>query len=100
MSSSEPGPCKYCGSETVLRRMQRRWGVQRFLDRCRLFQDSLDLPALTTDVIVGFPGETDSEFEETLQMCETIGFSKIHVFPFSAIVASEAKFGSGMRICR
>ena len=46
-------------------------------------QDSLDLPALTTDVIVGFPGETDAEFEETLRVCDDLGFSKIHIFPFS-----------------
>jgi len=72
------------GSDTVLRRMRRRWGVRRFLDRCTLVQDSLDLPALTTDVIVGFPGETDAEFAETLSICERVGFSKIHVFPFSA----------------
>jgi len=71
------------GSDGVLRRMQRRWGAQRFLDRCRLVQDSLDQPALTTDVIVGFPGETEAEFEETLAMCDAVGFSKIHVFPFS-----------------
>jgi threonylcarbamoyladenosine tRNA methylthiotransferase MtaB len=71
------------GSDGVLRRMQRRWGAQRFLDRCRLVQDSLDQPALTTDVIVGFPGETDAEFDETLRMCDDVGFSKIHVFPFS-----------------
>jgi threonylcarbamoyladenosine tRNA methylthiotransferase MtaB len=71
------------GSESVLRRMRRRWGAQRFLDRCRLVQQSLDQPALTTDVIVGFPGETEAEFAETLAMCEAVGFSKIHVFPFS-----------------
>ena len=71
------------GSESVLRRMRRRWGAQRFLDRCRLVQQTLDRPALTTDVIVGFPGETEAEFAETLAMCETVGFSKIHVFPFS-----------------
>jgi threonylcarbamoyladenosine tRNA methylthiotransferase MtaB len=71
------------GSESVLRRMRRRWGAQRFLDRCRLVQQTLDRPALTTDVIVGFPGETEAEFAETLAMCEAVGFSKIHVFPFS-----------------
>ncbi|MCE9607137.1 MAG: tRNA (N(6)-L-threonylcarbamoyladenosine(37)-C(2))-methylthiotransferase MtaB [Planctomycetia bacterium] len=71
------------GSDGVLRRMQRRWGAQRFLDRCRLVQGSLDQPALTTDVIVGFPGETDAEFNETLRLCDDLGFSKIHVFPFS-----------------
>jgi threonylcarbamoyladenosine tRNA methylthiotransferase MtaB len=71
------------GSETMLRRMRRRWGARRFLDRCRLVQEALDRPALTTDVIVGFPGESEAEFAETLAMCETVGFSKIHVFPFS-----------------
>ena len=71
------------GSDDVLRRMRRRWGAKRFIDRCRLVQDSLDLPALTTDVIVGFPGETDAEFEETVRVCDDLGFSKIHIFPFS-----------------
>jgi threonylcarbamoyladenosine tRNA methylthiotransferase MtaB len=72
------------GSDDVLRRMRRRWGRQRFLDRCRLVSESLDAPALTTDVIVGFPGETEREFADTLAACETAGFSKIHIFPFSA----------------
>lgn len=71
------------GSDGVLRRMQRRWGAQRFVDRCRLVQDTLDRPGLTTDVIVGFPGETEAEFEETLRLCDDVGFSKIHIFPFS-----------------
>jgi threonylcarbamoyladenosine tRNA methylthiotransferase MtaB len=72
------------GSDSVLRRMRRRWGSRRFIDRCRLIQDSLDRPAITTDVIVGFPGETDAEFAETLDACRAVGFSKIHIFPFSA----------------
>jgi threonylcarbamoyladenosine tRNA methylthiotransferase MtaB len=71
------------GSDDVLRRMRRRWGRQRFLDRCQLVRESLEAPALTTDVIVGFPGETEQEFAETLAACETAGFSKIHSFPFS-----------------
>jgi threonylcarbamoyladenosine tRNA methylthiotransferase MtaB len=71
------------GSDDVLRRMRRRWGRQRFLDRCRLVSESLDAPALTTDVIVGFPSETEREFADTLAACETAGFSKIHIFPFS-----------------
>ena len=50
------------GSDAVLRRMRRRWGSQRFIDRCRLVQERLDRPAITTDIIVGFPGETDAEF--------------------------------------
>ncbi len=76
--------CLQSGSNAVLRRMRRRWGVQTFLNRCQLVRERLDNPALTTDVIVGFPGETDEEFEETCQTVRKAGFSKIHVFPFSA----------------
>lgn len=72
------------GSDAVLRRMRRRWGAQRFVDRCGLLKERLDRPAITTDVIVGFPGETDAEFAETVAVCHAVGFSKIHVFPFSA----------------
>ncbi len=71
------------GSDAVLRRMRRRWGAQRLLDRCRMVLESLDQPALTTDVIVGFPGETEAEFSETCAAVRETGFSKIHVFPFS-----------------
>jgi threonylcarbamoyladenosine tRNA methylthiotransferase MtaB len=75
--------CLQSGSDRILRRMKRRWGVKRFLDRCRLVTETLDKPALTTDVIVGFPGETDADFEETCETVRTAGFSKIHSFPFS-----------------
>ncbi|HVA48727.1 MAG TPA: tRNA (N(6)-L-threonylcarbamoyladenosine(37)-C(2))-methylthiotransferase MtaB [Pirellulales bacterium] len=72
------------GSDRVLRRMRRRWGSQRFVDRCGLVKEKLDRPAFTTDVIVGFPGETDADFEATCQVVDTVGFSKLHVFPFSS----------------
>ena len=72
------------GSDAVLRRMRRRWGSERFIDRCRLLKRVLDLPAITTDIIVGFPGETESEFMETCMVAREVGFSKIHIFPFSA----------------
>src|SRR6056297_3151886 len=75
--------CLQSGSDSVLRRMRRRWGTRMFLDRCQMLREALDQPALTTDVIVGFPGETDQEFEATLATCRAAGFSKIHVFPFS-----------------
>ena len=48
--------CLQSGSDSVLRRMRRRWGTKMFLDRCGLLRESLDHPAITTDVIVGFPG--------------------------------------------
>lgn len=71
------------GSDSVLRRMRRRWGSKRFVDRCDLLRERLDQPAITTDVIVGFPGETEAEFGETIETCRAAGFSKIHIFPFS-----------------
>ncbi len=75
--------CLQSGSDAVLRRMRRRWSVKMFLDRCRFVQERLAFPALTTDVIVGFPGETVQDFQATCEVVERIGFSKIHIFPFS-----------------
>jgi threonylcarbamoyladenosine tRNA methylthiotransferase MtaB len=75
--------CLQSGSDAVLRRMRRRWGTRLFLDRCDLVRKTLDNPAFTTDVIVGFPGETEEDFESTLRTCRAAGFSKIHMFPFS-----------------
>jgi threonylcarbamoyladenosine tRNA methylthiotransferase MtaB len=72
------------GSDRVLARMGRRWGRRRFIDRCRLVKEQLDHPAITTDVIVGFPGETEEDFEETISAAREVGFSKIHTFPFSS----------------
>lgn len=75
--------CMQSGSDRILRKMKRRWGTKRFLDRCEMVKDRLDNPALTTDVIVGFPGETESDFRQTCQAVHTAEFSKIHMFPFS-----------------
>jgi threonylcarbamoyladenosine tRNA methylthiotransferase MtaB len=76
--------CLQSGSDAVLRRMHRRWGARRFVDRCQYVREKLDCPAFTTDVIVGFPGETDEDFAATCRVCEEVGFSKIHIFPFSS----------------
>ncbi|NLF69364.1 MAG: tRNA (N(6)-L-threonylcarbamoyladenosine(37)-C(2))-methylthiotransferase MtaB [Candidatus Anammoximicrobium sp.] len=75
--------CLQSGSDAVLRRMRRRWSARMFLDRCELVRQGLDQPAFTTDVIVGFPGETDEDFEHTCRLVREAGFSKIHIFPFS-----------------
>lgn len=75
--------CLQSGSDSVLRRMRRRWGSRLFIDRCQLVREALDEPGLTTDVIVGFPGETEEEFSQTLRTVEECGFSKVHIFPFS-----------------
>ncbi len=76
--------CLQSGSDRILRRMKRRWGAQRIVDRCLKAREALDRPALTTDIIVGFPGETEADFAETLRVSQEVGFSKIHIFPFSA----------------
>ena len=76
--------CLQSGSDRILRRMKRRGGQQRIVDRCRLAQQFLHKPALTTDVIVGFPGETEDDFRQTCRVAEELEFSKIHIFPFSA----------------
>jgi threonylcarbamoyladenosine tRNA methylthiotransferase MtaB len=77
-------PALQSGSDSVLTRMRRRYRVGRFLDRLDQIRDRLgNDPAFSTDVIVGFPGETDAEFEQTMQTCRDARFMKVHVFPFS-----------------
>lgn len=72
------------GSDSVLRRMKRHYTAAEFLDRAKALQEAIPNCALTTDVIVGFPGETHEEFEESIAFVEKVGFARIHVFPFSA----------------
>lgn len=71
------------GSNRVLKRMRRRADVGYFMERCALVREKLPAPALTTDVMVGFPGETDEDFEATCRVVETVGFAKVHIFRFS-----------------
>lgn len=71
------------GSDRVLRRMRRRWPARLLIERCEEIRRWLDQPALTTDVIVGFPGETQQDFAATCRVVEEVGFSKLHVFRFS-----------------
>ncbi|MCD4727109.1 MAG: radical SAM protein [Pirellulales bacterium] len=71
------------GSDAVLQRMNRRWTARQFIQHCREIQSSLDRPALCTDAIVGFPGETEADFAATCRVAEEVGFAKIHVFRFS-----------------
>jgi threonylcarbamoyladenosine tRNA methylthiotransferase MtaB len=83
------------GSDAVLRRMRRRWGSRRFVERCRMVSEALEQPALTTDIIVGFPGETEEDFKATCSVSEEVGFSKIHIFPFSPRRTTPAATMSG-----
>ncbi len=71
------------GSGTVLKRMNRRYTPEEYLEKCRLLREYYEHPALTTDVIVGFPGETEEEFRETCDFVKKVSFYEIHVFKYS-----------------
>lgn len=71
------------GSNTILKRMRRKYIRQDFLDATTRLQKANPLFTFTTDIIVGFPGESEEEFEETLQLMREIRFAKVHMFPYS-----------------
>ena len=71
------------GSESVLRRMNRQYTRDDYLAMVDRVQAALDAPAITTDIIVGFPGESDADFDASVEIARRVGFCKIHAFPFS-----------------
>ncbi|MFA5238547.1 MAG: tRNA (N(6)-L-threonylcarbamoyladenosine(37)-C(2))-methylthiotransferase MtaB [Phycisphaerae bacterium] len=71
------------GSNNVLKRMCRQYTADESREKIELIRNRLDRPAITTDIIVGFPGETDADFEDTVRLAKESGFAKIHVFSFS-----------------
>ncbi len=83
------------GSDTVLGRMNRKYTSQEYYEKVLLLRRYFEQPAFTTDVIVGFPGETKAEFTETCEFVEKIGFSHIHVFKFSKREGTKAADMSG-----
>lgn len=78
------------GSDTVLKRMARRCKTADFKQLVNELQASIDGFNVTTDIIVGFPGETESEWQQTLDFVNTIAFGHIHVFPFSIRAGTKA----------
>lgn len=82
--------CLQSGSDRILARMKRRYRSGGFLERCRRIRAALDRPALTTDVIIGFPGETETDFEATCRVVRESGFARLHVFSYSPRVGTEA----------
>ena len=87
-----PGLSKLCphfhialqsGSEAILRRMNRKYTKSAYQNFVESVRKCCQNAAITTDIMVGFPGETDEEFTESLAFVEQIGFSQIHVFPYS-----------------
>ncbi len=77
-------PALQSGSDAVLARMRRRYRTGRFLEKLERIREVIPDVAFTTDMIVGFPGETDDEFAETVETCRKARFMKMHIFPFSA----------------
>ena len=71
------------GSDTVLERMNRKYTTSEYREKVELIRKYLPDAGITTDIIVGFPGETEEEFSETLRFVEEVGFSRIHVFKYS-----------------
>jgi threonylcarbamoyladenosine tRNA methylthiotransferase MtaB len=71
------------GSSTVLKRMNRPYTSEVFSDVVKRLRKAFPGLSITTDIIVGFPGETDKEFSETAEFIKEIGFSKVHIFPYS-----------------
>jgi threonylcarbamoyladenosine tRNA methylthiotransferase MtaB len=78
------------GSETVLRRMRRRYSTADYERSVSLLREAVPNIAITTDVIVGFPGESGEEFEESYSFCKGMGFTSIHVFPYSRRIGTLA----------
>jgi len=71
------------GSEAVLQRMKRSYSMDQYQRTVNLIREKIPGVAITTDIMVGFPGESDEEFEQSYSFCQQAGFANIHVFPFS-----------------
>ena len=71
------------GCDATLQRMGRRYTTADYAEKIRLLRAAFDRPAITTDVITGFPGESDAEFEQTRAFVEEMAFFETHVFPYS-----------------
>lgn len=79
------------GSDKVLKAMNRRYNTREYLETTGKIRGVFKNPGITTDIIAGFPGESDKDFEETLNIAKTVGFSKIHIFPYSPRPGTKAE---------
>lgn len=78
------------GCDATLKRMNRRYTSGEYYERCRILRKYFDAPALTTDVIVGFPGETEEEFRESLDFVDKVDFYETHIFKYSRREGTKA----------
>lgn len=82
--------CLQSGSDRVLTSMRRRYSASRFLEQVAMAKELLDQPAITTDLIVGYPGETEADFEASCAVAREAGFAGMHLFAFSAREGTRA----------
>ena len=78
------------GSDNILRRMRRRYSRDGYQQAISLITREIPRAAITTDIMVGFPGESEGDFEQSYRFCQEAGFASIHVFPFSPRPGTEA----------
>ena len=78
------------GSSAILKRMRRTYDRQRYMDRVSLIREQVPDCAITTDIIVGFPGETEADFEQTLEVVDEVGYDSAFTFVFSPRRETEA----------
>ncbi len=78
------------GSNNILRKMQRGYTQEKYLEKLQLAKDTIKNVSLTTDIIVGFPGETDDDFEETMYVIEKGQFDAVYMFKFSPRPGTKA----------
>ncbi len=78
------------GCDATLKRMNRRYSAQEYYEKCELLRKYFEHPALTTDVIVGFPGETEEEFAESKAFVEKVNFYETHIFKYSKRAGTRA----------
>ena len=78
------------GCDATLKRMNRRYTSAEYYEKCRILRKYFDNPALTTDVIVGFPGETEEEFQESLAFVDKVDFYETHIFKYSKREGTKA----------
>ena len=83
------------GCNATLKRMNRRYTIEEYMEKCRMLREAYPHPALTTDIIVGFPMETEEEFETTRKSLEQISFYETHVFKYSRRKGTRAAVMEG-----
>ena len=80
------------GSNSILRMMRRRYTVEDYVETVKRIRERIPQASITADVIVGFPGETDADFWATYELCESLGFADLHVFPYSVRPGTSAAY--------